>query len=190
MRDLHELGVRCALVGGLGVSVRAEPRFTRDVDLALGVESDHEAEQIVRSLIEKGYQFVAQIEHETTKRLAAVRLSPAGLADDGLVIDLLFASSGIERELVEEAESIEVLPELSIPVARLEHLLALKILARDDRTRPQDRTDIGLLLRKASRDETAAARRSLQRITERGFHRSRDLMRALDDALREFAAQA
>ena len=36
---LKQLDVDCALVGGLAVSVRAEPRFTRDVDLAV-VASD------------------------------------------------------------------------------------------------------------------------------------------------------
>ena len=37
---LKRLGVAHALVGGLAVSIRAEVRFTRDVDLALSVDSD------------------------------------------------------------------------------------------------------------------------------------------------------
>ena len=37
---------RLALVGGLAVSARAEPRFTRDVDLAVAVVSDDEAERL------------------------------------------------------------------------------------------------------------------------------------------------
>jgi hypothetical protein len=40
---------RFALVGGLAVSVRAEVRFTRDVDLAVAVENDAEAESLVYS---------------------------------------------------------------------------------------------------------------------------------------------
>ena len=39
-RDLERAGCRWALLGGLAVSVRAEPRFTRDIDLAVAVESD------------------------------------------------------------------------------------------------------------------------------------------------------
>lgn len=34
-----ELGLRCALVGGFAVSVRTEPRFTQDVDLAAAVDA-------------------------------------------------------------------------------------------------------------------------------------------------------
>lgn len=33
--DLQALDLRAALVGGFAVSVRAEPRFTRDLDLAV-----------------------------------------------------------------------------------------------------------------------------------------------------------
>jgi hypothetical protein len=36
-----------ALVGGLAVSVRTEPRFTRDVDLAVAVFDDNEAEALI-----------------------------------------------------------------------------------------------------------------------------------------------
>ena len=34
------------------------------------------------------------------------------------------------------------------PVASIAHLIALKVLARDDRTRPQDRLDLAGLFRK------------------------------------------
>ena len=37
--DLGALGARFALVGGLAVSAWGEPRYTRDVDLAVGVVS-------------------------------------------------------------------------------------------------------------------------------------------------------
>lgn len=37
---LDQKGFAWAVIGGLAVSVRAEPRFTRDVDLAVAVESD------------------------------------------------------------------------------------------------------------------------------------------------------
>ena len=38
--DLTDAGVRLALIGGLAVSVRTEPRFTRDADLAVALPSD------------------------------------------------------------------------------------------------------------------------------------------------------
>jgi hypothetical protein len=42
--ELTERGRNFALVGGLAVSIRAEVRFTRDVDIAVSVENDEDAE--------------------------------------------------------------------------------------------------------------------------------------------------
>jgi len=38
--DLTALQLRWAVVGGLAVSARTEPRFTRDVDLVIAVSDD------------------------------------------------------------------------------------------------------------------------------------------------------
>jgi hypothetical protein len=48
-RELVRLEHRFALVGGLAVSVRAEVRFTRDVDLVVLVAGDSEAESLISS---------------------------------------------------------------------------------------------------------------------------------------------
>jgi hypothetical protein len=84
-----------ALVGGFAVSARAEPRFTRDIDAAVLVADDSEGEELVRSLRADRYRILASVEQEEANRLATVRLaSPAG--DGDIIVDLLFASSGIE----------------------------------------------------------------------------------------------
>lgn len=121
--DLDRIGRRYALVGGLAVAVRAEPRLTRDVDLAVSVASDHEAEAVLRALIGTGHRVVATVEHDVTGRLAAARLTREEPAV-GVVCDLLFASSGIEPEIVSGAEPIEVLAGLVLPVASVGHLIA------------------------------------------------------------------
>ncbi|MFV1958836.1 MAG: nucleotidyl transferase AbiEii/AbiGii toxin family protein, partial [Planctomycetota bacterium] len=100
------------------------------------------------------------------------------------------ASSGIEKEVVAGAERMEVFDGLSAPVASVVALIALKVLARDDRRRPQDRVDLAALLAKASAPDLAAARDLLSRIEERGFARTRDLRAALDDAQRELGPHA
>ena len=58
-RDLVRLGHRFALVGGLAVSVRAEVRFTRDVDIVVLVADDSEAELLTCELRSAGYSAVA-----------------------------------------------------------------------------------------------------------------------------------
>src|SRR5262245_47826989 len=84
--ELASQGRRFALVGGLAVSVRAEVRFTRDVDLAVAVVDDRDAETLVYELRAKKYTAIASVEHETHHRLATVRL----LSPQGVKVDLLF----------------------------------------------------------------------------------------------------
>jgi len=174
-----------ALIGGLAVSVRSEPRFTRDADIAVAIEGDAEAKALVHELQLKGYSVLAIIEQEAVARLATVRLQPPGATETGLVLDLLFASSGIEHEVVDSAEKLEVLPDLSVPVARAGHLIALKVLSRDDRARPQDVADLRALLARVDADELARAREALRLIVSRGFHRERPLIAMLDELLEE-----
>lgn len=69
----------------------------------------------------------------------------------------------------------------------LSHLIALKVLSRDDKTRPQDRVDLAALLSRATDDDLAEARALLQLITTRGYHRDIDLLAALDRARVEFS---
>jgi hypothetical protein len=48
--DLTRARVAFALIGGLAVSARTEPRFTRDADLAVAVASDAQAEALIHDL--------------------------------------------------------------------------------------------------------------------------------------------
>lgn len=66
------------------------------------------------------------LEQDYVKRLSGVRLERRG---SDVVVDLLFASSGIENEVVASADLLEVLPGLTVPVATTAHLIALKVLA-------------------------------------------------------------
>jgi len=86
-------------VGGLAVSVRLEPRFTRDADVAVAVASDAEAEAVTGWLVAAGCQVTAT------------------------------------------AEPLVVLDGVPIPVAATAHLIAMKLLSRDDEPRPQDLVD-------------------------------------------------
>jgi hypothetical protein len=185
MQDLADVHVRWALVGGFAVSARAEPRFTRDVDLVVAVRSDSDAERIVHALRMRRYRAVGLVEHETARRLATARLVPPGEDPGGILLDVLFASSGIEPEIAEQAEVMEVLPRLRVPVARTGHLLALKLLSRDARTRPQDQVDLVELRRAATEADIDDARRAVTTIHARGFQRDRDLVRDLERLVAE-----
>lgn len=181
-RAVTDAGIPFALIGGLAVSVRTEPRFTRDADLAVSVATDADAEALVHRLQSTGFVVHSALEQSAARRLATVRLSR--FADlPGPVVDLLFASSGIEPEVAADAESLELLPGLHLPVARLGHLIALKVLSRDDARRPQDLVDLRALVSQATMRERDRAHQAVAMITARGFHRGRDLVAGLADIL-------
>lgn len=173
---------RVALVGGLAVSARSEPRFTRDIDLAVAVENDRQAEDLVRELTERGYVVLAVLEQERAGRLATVRLRTPGECEPGVVLDLLFASCGVEPELVAAADPLEIFPGIVVPVARVGHLLAMKVLSVDDR-RPQDAADLCALRAEATAGDVALARAAVRLIAQRGFDRGRDVVSLLEQAL-------
>lgn len=192
--DLEACRTAWALIGGLAVSARAEPRTTRDIDVSVSVSGDPEAERIISSLIGRGYQVEGQLEQAATGRLATMRLRVPGEEGGGIIADLLFASSGIEPEIVAAAQPLEVMAALFIPVARTGHLLALKVLALDlehPERRPQDLGDIRELLRVADGGEIQRARKGLDLIARRGFDRQtgdrrRDLRAELEELLARF----
>ena len=175
---LTEQRARFALVGGLAVSVRTEPRFTRDADVCVAVGSDSEAEVLIGALRTAGYRVISIVEQEATGRVATVRLVAERDRDDGVILDLLFASSGVEHEVVETADELEVFEGVRAPVATVAALIALKVLARDDADRPQDRVDLVGLMRVASASDVSAAYDLARLIGDRGYGRGRDLLAA------------
>jgi hypothetical protein len=177
-QHLRRLGRRFALVGGLAVSQRAEPRFTRDVDLAIVAARDSDVEWLVQELRLVGYAPVTVVEHVDRKRLSTVRLA----SRSGIVVDLIAATSGIEDQVVSRATPVALGAAGELPVARAEDLLAMKVLSMSDR-RPQDRIDaVNLLLVNEGLD-LDDVRQSLATITARGFNRAQDLLGKLEALL-------
>jgi hypothetical protein len=150
------------------------------------VSSDAEAERLVFAVARDGYQIMTLIEQTATGRLATARLSLEGSDADDAVVDLLFASCGIEPEVVASAQPIELFQGLMVPVATIGHLIALKVLSRDDDTRPQDIIDLRALIVEATGADLAMAREGLTLITERGYDRGKRLHADLDGLLARF----
>lgn len=186
---LDDAGRSWALVGGLAVSARAEPRTTRDVDVVVTVEDDPDAESVTYALhTHGGYDVVTVVEQTSTGRLATVRLRPRAPRTRSVIVDVLFASSGIEGEVVESAQRLEILPGLVVPVATVGHLIALKLLARDDRHRPQDFDDLMALLSVAAAEDVEQARSAVDLIERRGYSRERALRAQLEAILAQGTA--
>lgn len=176
--DLRTLGLHWALVGGMAVTVRARPRTTEDLDVVISVHSDREAEKVAYAFLNLGYLYLPEehaLEQEDGGRLMTVRLLAPRGEEQGIIVDLLFASSGIEPEVVAAAEILEILPGVVVPVAKTGHLVAQKVLAG----REIDVRDVRWLWEVADEGEKQLARDSLVLITQRRFNRGKDLFAEL-----------
>ena len=141
------------------------------------VDDDAHLERVARTLAAEGFPLIAIVEQGDQKRIAIARLrSPSGI-----VVDLLAASSGIEREIVSGAR--ETLELVGVAVATSEHLLAMKVLSMRD-ARLQDRIDARGLLAIGPID-LGSVRQLLALIETRGFARGQDLGAKLDALLQE-----
>lgn len=169
---LNDLGKGFALVGGIAVSALTAPRSTGDVDIAVAVADDGEAEAVAKAFMAAGYGVESLLEQDETGRLAGVRVHDAGT---GVGLDLMFAMCGVEPEIVASSQQIEVLPGTVLPVASIGGLIVMKLLARDDRRRPMDADDLRALRGSSSDDDWSEARRLIELLAARGASRGRDL---------------
>lgn len=177
---LEQSGLPWAVVGGLAVGARAIARFTADLDLAIAAATDAEAEGLLGRLREAGYEISSLLEHGPPGRIATVRLRPPGETAETLFVDLLIAATGIEVEVALAAEKLTVFPGITAPIARIGHLIAMKLLSKDERQRPTDFDDLEALIARADDSELERARESVRRISERGHARGRDLQAELE----------
>lgn len=150
------------------IANRVGDRLRRDVDFALAVDGDAAAESIARALLRLGYEIGAGIEQTDTGRLASLRLWPPRDRRRVVMVDLLFASSGIEAEIVSAADRLELVAGTTVPVATVAHLIAMKILSRDDRRRPQDRVDLSARCCRSQPRRTSIRRVPLSRSSPAG----------------------
>lgn len=168
-------GERFAMVGGFAVSARTVPRFTADLDFAVAVATDAQAEALIYRLSNAGFIPETILERKEQNQIATARLRQSSRSP---IVDLLFATCGIESEVVEDAEPLRVLGH-TLSVARTGHLIAMKLVSRDDKRRPMDQQDLINLARVADAGEWRRAEMAVRLIEDRGFERKRDLLRAL-----------
>lgn len=166
--DTH--GLTYAVVGGLAASAHGEARFTRDIDVALMVENDAEAAQCIYSFVQAGYVVIATVGQEATHRLATARLRHP----DGVVCDLIFATCGIESEIVASAERMELFPEKWVTTATAESMITMKVLSATTK-RPRDLGDLQAMLRANPALDESRVASLLQAIEVRGYSRGQDL---------------
>lgn len=160
--------INYALIGGLAVSFRTIERATKDIDIAIAVSNDKESENIIREFGNLGFKPTTLMENKNTGAISTVRM----LSDNfgSIYLDLLFGATGIESEVVESSDLIELLPGLNAKIASLSSLIAMKILSSNNVKRRQDIIDLQNLIESANEAELAEAKHLINLIQERGFN--------------------
>ena len=126
-------GIEAALIGGLAVSLRGQPRMTVDVDLVILAEVD-QALQLVRDLGGTPFEPLFRgVEDVVTRSF----ILPLRHRATGIRVDLAIGMSGFERLAIGRATPVAV-GDVRVPVVTVEDLLVMKALAG----RPQDEQDI------------------------------------------------
>jgi len=147
IKALNDAKVQYLIVGGLAVNAHGFVRFTRDVDLVLGLEPAN-AERGLNALLQAGWQLAIP---EKPAAFADAATRERWRAEKNMIVLKLW-SDRHQRTPVDvfvyepfdfaaewaRAERLEISPGVLAPVVTLATLLAMKRTAG----RPQDREDI------------------------------------------------
>ena len=165
---LEDKKVEYALVGGLAVSFRTLERATKDIDIAIAVDSDATAEKLIREFSQLDFQPATLLENKLHKRISTVRL--LSNESPNVFVDILFSTSGIEKEVCDSAEKIEILPDLELKVATLASLIAMKVLSSTNIKRKQDILDLSNLISDASSEDLQESKHLISLIESRNYN--------------------
>lgn len=130
---LEARGIEFALIGGLAVSLRGQPRMTVDVDLVMLADVDR-ALELVRDIDATPFEPLFPGVEEVVARSYIL---PLRHRTTGIRVDVAIGMSGFERQAVRRAAPVSI-GAVRVPVVATEDLLIMKALAG----RPQDEEDI------------------------------------------------
>ncbi len=180
VKDLTELNVKFAFVGALAIGARGRTRQTIDADVAVSVLNNEDSQKLVDQLVLMRYGINNIYKNGSSIGLA--RLFSKDTDNSLVELDFLFALSGIEKEVVETAEVLEIWPGLFAPIASIPALLAMKARCQELPERIQDKADlVTQLIPAASENDIIEARKLIKIIEERGFNDGRNLLLAFDN---------
>lgn len=168
-RDLDELDVSWALIGGLALAAHGADWSTTDIDIVISLCSDRSTATLADALRARGH-WVKYLPHEILREILVVlpRVEESGPLG---VVDLLPWACGFEHEIVASA-NLRVVHHVPLPVASIGHLLAVKLKAMQDVQRARDQTHLCALLSLATQVDREVARDALMLSFERGFLRA------------------
>ena len=184
VKDLKELNIRFAFVGALAMGARGRTRQTIDADLAISTGSNQLAEKLIEQLVLKGYG-VNEI-YKDGEIIALARLFSKDDYSSLIELDFLFELCGIEKEVVDSAEELEIWPGLTVAIATMPALLAMKARCQELPERIQDKADlVNQLIPFASESDLDQARELIKLIETRGFNEGRKILSAFNQLVEQ-----
>jgi len=111
------------VIGGYAVAHHGESRFTEDIDITLGVDSDHLDELL--SVIKDEYYVRIK---KAADFVAKTNVLPIGDNQNSVKIDLIFSFVDYERKAIERAETVFIDNE-RIQIVAASDLVIYKLIA-------------------------------------------------------------
>jgi len=140
--ELNKNKIPYMIIGGQAVLLYGEPRFTRDIDITLGVDVD--SFQDILSITEKlGLKPAAD---DPEKFAAKTNVFPVIDGKSGIRIDFIFSFSAYEREALKRAKHVAV-SGVKVKYISAEDLIIHKLIAG----RPRDIEDVKNVLARKKR---------------------------------------
>lgn len=146
IRDVNEYftkqGIPYVLIGGIALQWWGEPRFTRDVDVTILVNSGDEKKVIKKILTCFSPRITDALEFALKNRICLVKTK------DGYEIDISLGIPGYEEEVIKRAVECKLEKGYAVKICSAEDLIIYKAVAG----RHQDIGDIeGIILRQGKR---------------------------------------
>jgi predicted nucleotidyltransferase len=129
------------IIGGQAVLYYGEPRFTRDIDVTVGL-GPHEAQGIFDVIADLGWRILVDHPDEFLQQTYVL---PVLEPNSKIRVDFIFSQTEYERQALQRAVAVLV-DAVSVRFASRDDLIIMKIIAG----RPRDLEDIQKILRKST----------------------------------------
>ncbi len=137
--SLNKHNLPYMIIGGQALLLYGEPRLTRDIDVTLGVNTDH-LDKLLAILQELTLK---PLPEDTESFVRQTMVLPALDETTGIRIDFIFSFTTYETEAIKRSKKVKILDQ-EINFASIEDLIIHKIFAG----RPRDIEDVRTVLLK------------------------------------------
>lgn len=167
-KALERDGISYMVIGGQAVLIYGEPRFTRDIDITLGIDTD-QAERIRGLARELTLEPTEGMTEDFVKRNALLTVEDN---ETGITVDFIFSFLPYERQAIERAKRI-TLGAANIRFATVEDTIIHKLFAG----RPLDIEDVKSIVNNTEEIDKPYLKRWLKEFSDVV---GRDLVREYD----------